>query len=114
MKLQFDANHSFQLDAIGAVADLFNDEPEGAHEFSIIQMTEESELFAGQQRSKLGVGNRLLLDDTKLRANTRLIQGRNDIEVMDESAALEGWELFDPASNAPRVCPHFSVEMETG
>src|SRR2546428_11484314 len=44
----------------------------------------------------------------------RLIQARNDIEVADDAATLEGWEIFDPAANAARTCPHFSVGMETG
>ena len=77
-------------------------------------MAENTELFAGQERSELGLGNRLLLDESKLRSNTRVIQARNDVEVADETATLEGWELFDAAANAPRLCPHFSVEMETG
>jgi len=114
MKLQFDANQPFQLDAIASVADLFDGQPQGAPEFSIIKTTENSELFAGQERSELGLGNRLLLDDARLRSNARLIQLRNDVEIADDGAPLEGWEIFDAAANASRLCPHFSVEMETG
>jgi type III restriction enzyme len=114
MKLQFDANQGFQLDAIAAVADLFDGQPLDAPEFSVIKSLEKAELFAGQERTELGVGNRLLLDDVRLRANTRAVQACNDIEVANEGAALEGWELFDAPANTPRFCPHFSVEMETG
>src|SRR5438067_9069284 len=114
MKLQFDANQPFQLDAINAVADLLEGQPQGAPDFSVVQTGAWEGLFAGQVRSELGAGNQLLLPDTKLRANAREIQLRNDIEVSDPNAALEAWELFDAPANRVRNCPHFSVEMETG
>jgi len=114
MKLQFDPNQTFQLDAVAAVADLFDGQPQGAPDFAVIKTGDEGGLFAGQERSELGLGNRLLLDEDKLRANARGIQIRNDVEVGDEAAPLEAWDLFDAAANAGRQCPHFSVEMETG
>ena len=114
MKLQFDPNQPFQLDAVAAVTDLFEGQPQGAPEYAVIQMGDMGGLFAGQARTELGVGNRLLLAEEKLTANTRAIQTRNDIEVTNPTAPLESWELFDIPADTSRRCPHFSVEMETG
>jgi type III restriction enzyme len=114
LKLQFDANQQFQLDAIAAVTGLFEGQPQGAPEYAVIYLGAFGSLFAGQERTELGVGNRLLLAEDKLPTNTRAVQARNDIEVPDPGAALEDWELFDGPANQARRCPHFSVEMETG
>ncbi len=114
MKLQFDPNQPFQLDAIAAITELFDGQPQGAPEYSVINMEGYGGLFAGQARTELGIGNQLLLSEDRLHANTRKIQALNDIEVADEPAALENWELFDAPANLVRRCPHFSVEMETG
>jgi type III restriction enzyme len=114
MKLQFDSELDFQKDAMAAVVDLFDGQPRGQPDFSVIRFTEAEGLFSGQEQSELGVGNRLLLHEDKLLANARAVQTRNDIEVADEATPLAAWELFDVPANQSRRCPHFSVEMETG
>jgi type III restriction enzyme len=40
MRLQFDPNQQFQLDAVNAVVDLFDGQERGAHEFSVVLIGE--------------------------------------------------------------------------
>lgn len=114
MKLQFDPNQTYQLDAVAAVIDVFEGQPQGAPEYAVIQMGDMGGLLAGQQQTELGLGNRMLLAPEKLLTNVRAVQARNDIDKYESRAPLESWELFDVSANAARACPHFSVEMETG
>ncbi len=114
MKLHFDPNQQFQLDAIAAVVDLFEGQPQSTPTFTPINVGDFGEIFAGQSQTELGMGNQILVDEEKLCANTRIVQHRNDIEISNEAEPLEAWELYDSPADVRRNCPHFSVEMETG
>jgi len=47
MKLQFDPNQQYQLDAVAAVTDLFDGQPQGAPEYAVIHTEDYGDLFAG-------------------------------------------------------------------
>jgi len=90
MKLHFDPNQPYQLDAIRAVTGIFAGQELRSSEFSLHS---DGEMF-----SEMGFGNRLFIDVEQIRKNVTEIQLRNEIE----SATL-GWHGMN-----------FSVEMETG
>ena len=81
MKLHFDSNHAFQLDAMAVLTDIFDGQPQGAPEYAVLNMGDWGDIFAGHERTELGVGNRLLLAEHKLLANAHNVQTRSDIEV---------------------------------
>lgn len=114
MKLQFDANQQFQLDAVSAIVDLLNGQPKRELDFSVIRTDGPGPLFAGSQQTELGAANALAVSADTLRQNARRVQLRNDIEVSEPNAPLEAWKVYDSIAGEKRDCPHFSVEMETG
>ena len=101
MKLKFDSNLEYQLDAIAAVTDLFEGLParQGAFEVSL-----GTDQFMGVEQTELGIGHTFNLDDSQLLKNLHEIQERN---VIPKSARLV-------EKSSPYEFPNFSVEMETG
>jgi len=105
MKLKFDPNQQYQLDAINAVVDIFSGQPkdiDGANRH----------MNRGRQLSleaTIARGNSLVLDMAQITKNTRTVQKRNDIST-DESSLIS-------RPGVSESLPHgmnFSIEMETG
>lgn len=92
MKLHFDANQDYQLQAIQAVLNVFEGQPlnKGDFEFSLAQVG-----ALGLQFS--GVRNNLAISEEQILKNVRELQKTNSLPISDN---LEGL--------------NFSVEMETG
>ena len=109
MKIQFDAKQQYQLDAVNAVVELFDGQPLEKPDYSVIFQTMDTELFAGQARTELGVGNKLHLGQEKLLENLRRVQERNDLDLASD---VQAWTWAGASESL--WCPHFSVEMETG
>lgn len=91
MKLHFDPNQNFQLQAIKSVVDIFEGQPLNQGDFEITDL-QGSALF-----NENGVGNDLVLSPEQILENIQKIQKRNEVT---ESKKLDGM--------------NFSVEMETG
>ena len=93
MRLQFESDLDFQLDAIEAVCDLFRGQEVCRTEFTVAHAVPEL-AFA---ETGLGIGNQLTLLDDEVRTNLNDVQLRNGLPP---SPALDSGD--------------FTVEMETG
>lgn len=98
MKLHFDSQQAYQLDAIAAVVDLFAGQPAAAGTFEWQPDLHQPELL-----DHLGVANGLALSDSRLLVNLRTVQERNKLGAAD---ALATDDILGSRN--------FSVEMETG
>lgn len=98
MKLHFDAQQPYQLDAIHAVVDLFAGQPAAAGTFEWQTNALEPELL-----DSLGTANALALSDARLLANLHTVQERNGLVA---AVALATDDILGARN--------FSVEMETG
>ena len=118
MKLKFDPNQQYQLDAIDAVVDIFRGQQNTTNGVSI-----PGQLPLGVEGQQLSLettgarGNNLLLSEDQVIRNTRLVQERNSIP----SAETAGRAIVTNHRSTDVVYGekflhgmNFSIEMETG
>mgnify|MGYP001457152162 CR=1 FL=1 len=97
MKLHFEPDLDYQLQAIEAVCDLFRGQEICRTEFTVTRDPADTQIRLGFAQNDLGIGNRLTLLDEELLANLQAVQLRNGIAPSESLASGD-----------------FTVEMETG
>ncbi len=97
MKLHFEPNLDYQLQAIEAVCDLFRGQEACRTEFTVTMKLPDQQMTLGVAETDLGVGNRLTLLDDQLLQNLRDVQLRGGL-----------------APSSVLASGDFTVEMETG
>jgi type III restriction enzyme len=102
VKFRFDADQAYQLEAIGAVADLFDGQVR----------IEQPEFTLHSEHEVAAVANRLDLGEAELFANLQVVQAHNRITPDPGLRYLEGNVVVGPTRRVR--FPNFSVEMETG
>lgn len=97
MKLHFEPNLDYQLQAIESVCDLFLGQEICRTEFTVTMTLPNQQLTLGVADTDMGLGNRLTLVDEQLLDNLRSVQLRNGL-----------------APSSTLASGDFTVEMETG
>jgi type III restriction enzyme len=97
MKLHFEPNLDYQLQAIEAVCDLFRGQEICRTEFTVTRDPADPQMRLAFAQNDLGIGNRLTLLDDEIFKNLRDIQLRNGLPPSEKLASGD-----------------FTVEMETG
>lgn len=97
MKLHFEPNLDYQLQAIEAVCDLFRGQEMCRTEFTVIRDPADPQQRMGFAENDMGIGNRLTLLDDEIVKNLNAIQLRNGLAPSTSLASGD-----------------FTVEMETG
>lgn len=97
MKLHFEPNLDYQLQAIEAVCDLFHGQEVCRTEFTVTMKLPDQQMTLGVAETGLGIGNRLTLLDDQLLQNLRDVQLRGGL-----------------APSSVLTSGDFTVEMETG
>ncbi|MDI9867552.1 DEAD/DEAH box helicase family protein [Flectobacillus sp. DC10W] len=109
MKIQFEKNQQYQLDAIKAVIDILEGQDLNKTDF---EFTIADEDRGSLQLTEKGVGNRLTVASEQILTNIKAVQELNEIEPSQqlEYLSFKG----DGKDTVSTNFGNFSVEMETG
>lgn len=99
MKLHFEPNLDYQLQAIESVCDLFRGQEICRTEFTVTMKAPTQQLSLGVADEDLGLGNKLTLQEDQLLENLQGVQMRNGLP---------------PSGQLAKGDYNFTVEMETG
>ena len=97
MKIQFSSDLDYQQEAIKAITEVFDGQKVCTNRFTVANPNKD-DLFAAQEFSDLGIGNKLQLLPEDLLENIQAVQLANGLK-----------ESAPPLSNRD-----FTIEMETG
>ena len=113
MKLKFDPNQQYQLDAIDAVVDIFAGQPADS-DGTTRHMDQDRQLGL---EATIARGNSLVLDMAQIIKNTHKIQEKNSIEKSETKEG--GFSIpmtfsLEIGEKSLKYGMNFSIEMETG
>ena len=113
MKLKFDPNQQYQLDAIQVVVDIFAGQPADS-DGATRHMDQDRQLSL---EATIAKGNNLTLDVAQIIKNTHKIQEKNSIEKSETKEGGFSFPMDFPLEISEKYLKHgmnFSIEMETG
>jgi type III restriction enzyme len=108
MKIQFEKNQAYQIEAIEAVINIFEGQDLNSTDF---EFTFGEEDKGSLKLSDKGVGNQLTISPEQILSNIQKIQQANEIDI---SPKLEYISYKDEGNEQITSFGNFSVEMETG
>ena len=113
MKLKFDPNQQYQLDAIQAVVDIFTGQPKDI-DGATRHMDQDRQLGL---EATIARGNSLVLDMAQITKNTHKVQEKNGVEKSETNEGGFSFPTNFPLEISEKSLKHgmnFSIEMETG
>ncbi len=108
MKLHFDSNQQYQLDAINSVINLFEGQPLNKSEFELSGNGNTLDF------NELGFGNKIQITEVDFLKNLQELQKENEIIQSEQLEKFSYKELNGKEQVIETAFPNFTIEMETG